>query len=95
MSKVVQLVVLYISLALASIAFGSSSAPNDLLYFLHVASDNTWETEIGIINVGDTQIQGTLTGYSDAGILVEDKTITLAVGGRTSITVGEEFQNAI
>lgn len=94
MSKVVQLVVLCISLSFASIAFGSSSAPNDLLYFLHVASDASWETEVGIINLGDTQVQGTLTAYSNAGVLVENRAITLAAGGKVSIIVGEEFHNA-
>ena len=93
MCKIVQLAVICIALSFASIVFGSSSVPNDLLYFPHIASDATWETEIGIINVDNTQVTGTLYGYDNAGSLVESIAISLAVGGRKSLVVGEAFQN--
>jgi len=64
-----------------------------ILYFPHVASVSTWETEIGIINTGESQLQGTLLAYNDAGTLIESLDVTLPGRGRTALIIGEDFQN--
>lgn len=63
------------------------------LYYPHIASVGTWETEICVINASDTQtINGTFKAYNDSGTHVsEDIAVTLAPHGRREITVGNEF----
>ncbi len=61
------------------------------LYYPHIASISGWETEIGLINTGDTQLQGTLYAYSGTGVTIETKLIDLPVRGRISYVVGEFF----
>lgn len=63
------------------------------LYFPHIASVATWETEVGMINTGETQLQGALFAYNDTGTLVETLDITIPAGGRTELVVGDEFVN--
>lgn len=89
MKKLLLAIVYLLSLLLIT-ATESSAAE---LYFPHIASVSTWETEVGIINTGETQLQGTLFAYNDAGTLVESLDITLPAKGRTELTVGEAFQN--
>jgi len=63
------------------------------LYFPHIASISTWETEICVINTSDTQtINGVFKAYSDAGVLVSEiDVVDLLPHGRREITVGDEF----
>jgi hypothetical protein len=77
------------------------SAPKALpsgfpLYFPHVATNFTWQTEIAIINTSSSQtVTGTLRGLSDAGQLIEAKAVTLPARGRRQIIVADEFTNHI
>ena len=63
------------------------------LYFPHIASAETWETEICVINTSDTQtLNGVFKAYSDAGVLISEiDAVTLAPHARREITVGDEF----
>lgn len=61
------------------------------LYYPHIASIGEWETEIGLINTGSTQLQGTLSAYSGTGVTIETKLIDLPVRGRISYVVGDFF----
>lgn len=63
------------------------------LYFPHIASDGNWETEIGIINNGQTPLAGTLYAYNDTGGLVETMEINLAIDSRVELTVGVDFHS--
>jgi hypothetical protein len=65
------------------------------LYFPHIASTATWETEICVINTGDPQsLTGTFKAYNNDGVHVsEDIAVTLAPHGRREITVGDEFSS--
>lgn len=71
----------------------SGSVTEAPLYFPHIASTGTWETEICVINTSDTQtLNGVFKAYSDAGVLVSEiDAVTLAPHGRREITVGDEF----
>ena len=71
----------------------SGSLTETPLYFPHIASAGTWETEICVINTSDTQtLNGVFKAYSDAGVLVSEiDAVTLAPHGRREITVGDEF----
>ena len=85
-----------ISLFLALVCLfliGATSVFAAELYFPHIASNENWETEIGIINTGDSQLSGTLFAYNDSGSLVEVKAITLPVNGRAALIIGNEFTN--
>ena len=64
----------------------------NLLYYPHVASGGTWETEICAINTGSENIEGVFRAYTDEGISASDD-IAVALGAyeRREITVGEEF----
>jgi hypothetical protein len=66
---------------------------DNMLYFPHIASTATWETEICAINRSDTQtISGAFKAYNNAGTHVStDIDVTLAPHGRREITVGDEF----
>ena len=72
----------------------SQGAQNTALYFPHIATTNSWHTEIAIINTGDQAVTGTLKAYSDGGQLVETRNaVTLAGRGRRQIDVAGEFTN--
>lgn len=89
MKKLLFAIVFLLSLLL--IAGTESSAAE--LYFPHIASDGNWETEIGVINKGNTALQGTLYAYNDAGTLVETKSISLMASGRIELVIVNDFQN--
>ncbi len=63
------------------------------LYFPHIASDATWETEICVINTSSSQsMRGIFTAYSNNGVITSTLAgITLPPHGRRSVTVGSEF----
>jgi len=62
------------------------------LYFPHIASGSSWETEICIINTSAAEkLKGTIKAYGDAGNLVETKKVNLNSHGRKSIIIGYEF----
>jgi len=66
------------------------------LYFPHIASNDTYETEIALINESATDnTTGTLTGYTDAGVAVSGiLSINLPPGGRRQIIIGDQFEQA-
>ncbi|MHB8907338.1 MAG: rhodanese-like domain-containing protein [Syntrophales bacterium] len=61
------------------------------LYFPHIATTDSWQTEIAIINTGDQPVTGTLRALNADGQLVEAKEISLSARGRREITVAGEF----
>lgn len=64
-------------------------------YFPHIASDNSWETEICIINTGFQQnLSGELTAYNNSGQEIDSKPVFLGPKARREIIVGYEFFNA-
>jgi len=64
------------------------------LYFPHIASGSSWETEICIINTSTAEkLKGTIKAYGDAGNLVETKKVNLNSHGRKSMIIGNEFSN--
>lgn len=68
---------------------GGSTVP---LYFPHVATTDSWQTEIAVVNAGDQAVTGTLKAYSNAGgSPVETKAVTLNPHGRRQINVVSEF----
>ncbi len=66
------------------------------LYFPHVASDNLWETEIGLVNTSDNRsLTGQLVAYSAAGTEVSvRKTVTLSPRQRSQLIVGDAFPSS-
>ncbi|MHB9098487.1 MAG: InlB B-repeat-containing protein [Syntrophales bacterium] len=63
------------------------------LYFPHVTTIDSWQTEIGLINTSDQTVTGTLRGLSNAGQPIDAKPITLPARGRRQIIVAKEFAN--
>ncbi|MCD6534263.1 MAG: hypothetical protein J7L25_09340, partial [Deltaproteobacteria bacterium] len=63
------------------------------VYFSHVASHSGWETEIALINTGDTAVSGQLISYNDDGNQIGTIPITLNSMARRQITVGNELSN--
>ncbi|OIP93396.1 MAG: hypothetical protein AUK24_00030 [Syntrophaceae bacterium CG2_30_49_12] len=65
------------------------------LYFPHVDSGgNTWETEIGVINKSEQELNGIFKAYNDNGESVSSNiAVTLPPKGRREITIGNEFMN--
>jgi len=62
------------------------------LYFPHIASNTTWETEICIINTSKmSNLSGTIKAYNDSGTLVSSKLLNLKTNGRKSFIVGSDF----
>jgi hypothetical protein len=72
---------------------GSGQYSNKL-YYPHVGSGATWETEICAINTGFESIEGVFRAYTDEGISVSDDiAVTLGAQARREITVGDEFSD--
>ncbi len=73
--------------------------PNDTtitknsLVFPHVRSDSTWETEIGVINISDTQeLNGSFKLYNKYGVMVSGlDAVVISPLGRKEVTVGFDF----
>ncbi len=66
------------------------------VYFPHVASDASWETEIALLNTipGGASVHGQLQTYGkDGGNPLELIDLEIPPGGRKEITVGSYFQN--
>jgi tripartite motif-containing protein 71 len=63
------------------------------LYFPHIASNATWDTEIGIINPSATEtVIGTLRPFGDSGAAASSTLpVTLAPHGRRQITISQGF----
>ncbi|MCX5824476.1 MAG: hypothetical protein NTY86_13460 [Deltaproteobacteria bacterium] len=67
---------------------------NAALYFPHVATDFSWETEIAILNTSpDRTVTGTLRALSNEGEPIDTEPVTLPPHGRRQITVANEFTN--
>ncbi len=65
------------------------------LYFPHVASDGTWETEIAIINTSsDKTVTGILRLYTGDGRQLDTMQISLTQHARREIIVGGELSTA-
>jgi hypothetical protein len=76
------------------ISYYSNLLAQQTIYFPHVASDGTWETEICIINTGSEQnLGGILIAYNNTGQQVELKPIILTPKARREISVVEEFSD--
>ncbi len=75
---------------------GSSGPTSASLYFPHVASNGTWETEICVLNTHSSEtLTGTLKPYDDDGNPVSiDMPVSLPPFGRRQIEVGDEFADA-
>jgi hypothetical protein len=74
----------------------SQSESSVSIYFPHIASIDTWETEVCIINTSSQQnLSGLLQAYSDSGQPVDSKSVSLASNARREIIVGNEFSNPI
>jgi hypothetical protein len=72
----------------------SQSESSVSIYFPHIASIDTWETEVCIINTSSQQnLSGLLQAYSDSGQPVDSKSVSLASNARREIIVGNEFSN--
>jgi hypothetical protein len=63
------------------------------VYFSHVASHSGWETEIALINTGETAVNGQLISYNDDGNQIGSIPISLNSMARRQITVGTELSN--
>jgi hypothetical protein len=64
------------------------------IYFPHVASSGSWQTEIGITNISPVAVRGELKAYGpDGGTPTQSVTITLGPRQRKEIAVGSFFQN--
>ena len=66
------------------------------VYYPHVAADDFWETEIGVINTSSTTgLTGTLTPYDSSGTIVSAPVaVELNPNGRSEYQVGQSFSNA-
>ncbi|RLB68890.1 MAG: hypothetical protein DRH04_06155 [Deltaproteobacteria bacterium] len=66
------------------------------VYFLHVASNNSWHTEICVVNTGSEPLSGTFQPYDNGGqpVSAAITVANLAPHGRRQIIVGQEFENA-
>jgi len=64
------------------------------LYFPHIASNKTWETEICIINTNDSgDLKGVIICYDNSGMVVGSKNVNLPHNGRISLTISQEFND--
>ena len=64
------------------------------LYFPHIASNSTWETEICVINTSSEQsLSGDLKAYNNSGQEVSSTPVILASNGRKQIIIGDELLN--
>ncbi|MBN2469057.1 MAG: hypothetical protein JXD19_13025 [Deltaproteobacteria bacterium] len=74
--------------------FPNTSFAQGFLYFPHIACNETWQTEICIINTSyELSLSGVLKAYAHSGQEVEIKTINLNPNARRQITIGTEFSN--
>jgi hypothetical protein len=64
------------------------------LYFPHIASNNTWETEICVINKTNEGLSGALKSFDADGNKLGEKNLSLNGKGRRAIVVGDEFSSA-
>lgn len=66
----------------------------NLVYFPHIASNSTWETEICAINNSSESIVGVFRAYNDDGKSVSDPIeVTLGAHAREEIAVSDEFND--
>ncbi|RZB38122.1 MAG: hypothetical protein SRB2_00468 [Desulfobacteraceae bacterium Eth-SRB2] len=72
----------------------ASSSFENLLYFPHIASNSTWETEICVINTSSEQsLSGDLIAYNNSGQEVSSTPVILSSNGRREIIIGDELPN--
>jgi len=66
----------------------------ETIYFPHIASNDTWETEICVINTSAVQsLSGNLRAYNDFGQEVSSTPVILAANVRRQIVIGDELPN--
>jgi PKD repeat protein len=64
-------------------------------YYPHIASDQTWETEVCIINTSpDSSVRGVFRAYKDNGDpLFQSIPVSLAPHARKQLTINRDFEN--
>ncbi|RZB38001.1 MAG: hypothetical protein SRB2_00347 [Desulfobacteraceae bacterium Eth-SRB2] len=73
---------------------GSKNDTLTKLYFPHIASNSTWETEICVINTSAVQsLSGDLKAYNNSGQEVSSTAVMLTAHARRQIVVGDELPN--
>ena len=75
------------------LVFSSNISPViSSLYFPHISTKNSWETEVCIINTSNSKsLTGNLSAYNNAGVEVTYKPINLDANARVEYTVGSDF----
>ncbi|RZB38394.1 MAG: hypothetical protein SRB2_00142 [Desulfobacteraceae bacterium Eth-SRB2] len=74
------------------ILFPGSLLAKKTIYFPHVASDNTWETEICLINTNSgSSLSGELYAYNNEGQKIHSENIMLESRARREIIIGNEL----
>jgi hypothetical protein len=64
----------------------------DKLYYPHIASKNSWETEVCIINTSSSAtLTGNLIAYNNAGVQLSSTAVSLAANARVEYTVSSDF----
>ena len=64
------------------------------LYFPHIASNTSWETDVCVINTSSSQTMvANLIGYNNTGQQVSSKVVSLAANAKVEYTVGTDFIN--
>ena len=73
---------------------GNCSGGSVNIYFPHIASDHSWETEICMINTGSQAVTGELKAYNNSGQEIDSTCISLNPKARREMIVGNELSNA-
>lgn len=64
------------------------------LFFPHISTKSSWETEICVINTNaDKNMLGTLRAYADSGEPIDTKSISLYPHGRRELKISDWFAN--
>jgi len=84
-----------IAISLMGLSISRDPIPEGSLFYPHVASGNSWETEVAVINTSTVQpLNGTLRAYDANGLPVSDPIpVSLLPNGRMELTVGTQFSN--
>ncbi len=86
------LIVVFLSISAITSATGPAYAAP--LYFPHIATTDSWQTEIAVINTSqDQSVSGILRAFDDDGRPVGTKNIALAGRGRFQFNVAGRFDN--
>lgn len=64
------------------------------LYFPRVRTDGSWATELGFLNLTETDIAVTLTGFSAAGVEIATAAISIPAGAKTTVDVASALDSS-